>query len=689
MSDINTYLKGSSSMTQTDADPYLWLEDIDGDRALDWVRARNAETEADLFAEPLFTELRAEILQLLEADDRLVVPSKFHDEVTNFWTDSANRRGLFRRTTWASFRSQQPQWETVLDIDALAAAEGESWVLKGLDRRPSDRRRMLVALSPGGGDATTSREFDVEERRFIGADEDGFIRPLSKGWLSWVDDDTVYAGGDFGPGSTTRSGYSRTVRRWQRGTSLTEAPVVFEVEESDVSASGSVSRVPGYPHHVFQRAVDFFHWRKWILRGSDLVEIDAPSSAMVEVHGPWLIVRPREDWTVGDTVYPAGSLLAADLDPYLAGDRDITVVFAPTDEVTLTGWTWTVEHLLLRLSEHVRTRIEVCTPGSWVRRPLPWAPEVWTLGASPMNSRETDEIMLSGQDFLTPPTIHYVAHVGAEPELIGTAPARFHADGLSIRQYFASSADGTRIPYFVVGPAEQTEGPAPTWLTGYGGFEVSRYASYSGLIGRGWLSRGGVYVLANLRGGGEYGPRWHAAALRENRARVYEDFEAVALDLIDRGITTSRQLGISGGSNGGLLVGNMYVRRPDLFGAVVCQVPLLDMKRYSHLLAGPSWMAEYGDPDDEGDWSFIRTFSPYHLVEPSQSYPPLLLTTSTRDDRVHPAHARKMVARLTELGYDVGYWENIEGGHGGAADAPQQATMWALTLTFLQRHLFG
>jgi prolyl oligopeptidase len=340
----------------------------------------------------------------------------------------------------------------------------------------------------------------------------------------------------------------------------------------------------------------------------------------------------------------------------------------------------------------VRDRLEVRTPGGpgepWTSRPFVGAPAVWTVGAGAVDADESDDCLLQGNDFVTPPTLFYTGIEGP-PDVLRTAPPRFDASAIEIKQRFATSADGTRVPYFLVGPEGGADGPAPTLLGGYGGFEVSSSAAYSGIIGRSWLARGGTYALANIRGGGEYGPRWHRAGLRENRHRVYEDFEAVARDLIDRGVTTPRQLGISGGSNGGLLVGNMYVRTPELFGAVVCQVPLLDMKRYPHLLAGASWMAEYGDPDNPDDWEFIRTFSPYHLIEADRPYPPMLLTTSTLDDRVHPGHARKMAAALTKLGYDVTYWENIEGGHGGAADAPQQATMYALAYAFLHRHLMS
>lgn len=675
-------------------DPFLWLEDVDGDDALAWVRERNAETEADLFADPTFETLRADTLEVLEADDRIPFPSRHGDTVHNFWTDRNHRRGLIRRTTWSDYVAAEETWETVLDIDALAEAEGQSWVYKGSITRRPDRTRTLVDLSPGGGDATTTREFDLVEKRFVPADEGGFVRPLAKGSLAWIDDDTVYVMSDFGPGTMTTSGYPRTVRRWTRGTPLEDAPVVFEGEEGDVSVNAWVTTLPGHRHHLFHRGLDFYTSRTWIRRHgeTELVEIDTPIDAEVNVRERWLIVHPRFPWTPqpqGPT-YDAGSLLVVDLDAFLAGDRDLTAVFRPTETSSLGWYGFTRNHLLLSILEDVRDRIEVATPADgWRRRPLAGQPPLWSVDAMPLEPDDDDDLLLSGNDFLTPASLYVTSTDADEPQLLRRSPSRFDADALETTQQFVSSADGTRIPYFVVGPKDPS-GPAPTILNGYGGFEVARQPAYSGVLGRSWLGAGGTYVLANIRGGGEYGPAWHQAGLRERRHRIYEDFEAVAADLVERSLTTPKQLGCMGGSNGGLLVGNMYVRRPELWGAIVCQVPLLDMRRYHRLLAGASWMAEYGDPDVAEDWAYLRTYSPYHLVDPDRrDYPPLLLTTSTRDDRVHPGHARKMAALLREHGHDVAYWENIEGGHGGAADAAQTAVMSALAYTFFVRHLMA
>ena len=679
-------------------DEFRWLEDVDGPDALAWVRDRNARAEADLFAANEFDWLRTATLDVLEADDRIAYPSRHGDLVHNFWTDGEHRRGLLRRTTWTDYRAGDPQWETILDVDELCEVEDESWVFHGSSSRRPDRRRSLIELSPGGSDASVTREFDLIDERFVPESEGGFVRPLAKGGLTWIDDDTVYVTSDFGPGTLTRSGYPRTVRRWRRGTPIEDAEIVFEGEETDVAVGVSVSTVEGFEHHVFERAPEFFTTQTSILRNGSLVVVDVPDDADVRFHERWIFVSPRSDLQRGDDRFESGSLLVADIDGFLAGTATLTPLFTPTPTASLAGYTCTRNRVVLDVLEDVRNVLSVATPpvkvdGRWQTRTLTGLPDVWTLSASAVDSSESDDVWLVGTDFVTPETLYVLSLTeDAEPELLRQAPHRFDATDVAIEQHFAVSADGTRVPYFLVGVRNAlaaTDGSRPTLLTGYGGFEVPRVASYSAVVGRSWLVDGGVYALANIRGGGEYGPAWHRAGLRDRRPRVYEDFEAVARTLIDRGVTSAPKLGISGGSNGGLLVGNMYVRTPELFGAVVCQVPLLDMQRYHLLLAGASWIAEYGDPDDPADWEYLQTYSPYHLVDADAEYPPILLTTSTRDDRVHPGHARKMAALLEHRGHDVTYWENIEGGHGGAADAGQQATMQALIFTFLRSGLIA
>ena len=668
-----------------EADRYQWLEDVTGAAALDWVRERNAEALATLSDSARFEDLRTELRQVLDADDRIPYPRRRGAYLYNFWQDAAHPRGLWRRTTLEEYRRAQPDWDVLLDIDALGKQEGENWVFHGATMlRPGGYQRALVELSRGGADASVVREFDVPGRRFV---EDGFSVPEAKTDAGWIDADQIYVGTDFGPGSLTTSGYPRVVRQWRRGTPLAEAAVVYEGKPDDVAVHAFHDPTEGFERDFVVRSVDFWR-REWYLRtaGGDLVQLAVPEDANVDVHREWLLISTKSAWATGGTSYPAGALLAARFDAFLAGEAELTMLFEPDAHTSLSYYAWTRHHLILGMLHDVRSRLAVLTPadGQWQRAALAGVPEFThtdIVGTDPLDS---DEYLLSSSGFTQPDTLRY-GHIGGEPEVLKRAPAFFDASGISVRQFFATSADGTAVPYFVVGPADHAAGPA--LLTGYGGFEISLTPSYSGIIGRGWLARGGTYVVANLRGGGEYGPGWHLSAIKENRHLVYEDFAAVAEDLVTRGITTRARLGIEGGSNGGLLMGVMLTRYPQLFGAVVSQVPLLDMRRYHELLAGASWIAEYGDPRDPAEWDYLRPFSPYHNASAGRDYPPVLFITSTRDDRVHPGHARKMVALLREQGHEVSYYENIEGGHGAAADNEQRALKWALVFEFLWRKL--
>jgi prolyl oligopeptidase len=653
-------------------DPFLWLEDLESDQAASWVRERNAETLGTLATGARFAELRAEIREVLDSDERIPLISWHGDLVYNLWKDEAHPRGLWRRTTLAEYRSDAPDWDVLLDLDALAAAEDENWVWQAVTVRRPDNDRALIYLSRGGADAAVIREFDIERHEFLA---DGFTLPEAKSEAGWIDRDRIFVGTDFGPGSLTTSGYPRVVKEWRRGTPLSSATTVFEGEPEDVSVRAHHDPTPGYERSVVERHVDFFHGRRYLRDGDDLVHLDVPDDAAVDLHREWLAVFLRSEW-LGP---PAGALLGIRLASFLAGDRDFAVVFRPDEQTSLSYFEWTRGYLLLVLLADVSGRLEIVTPGAWTSTPAIGGlagGELSTVDVVDTNPDRSDDYLVLSESFLQPPTLR----LGSE--LLKQAPSYFETAGLSARQYFATSLDGTQVPYFVIG---RFAGPGPTLLTGYGGFEVSRTPLYSGAIGRGWLARGGTYVVANIRGGGEYGPAWHDAALQEKRPRAYEDFAAVAADLVERGITTKEQLGAEGGSNGGLLMGVMLTRYPELFGAIVCNVPLLDMRRYHLLLAGASWIAEYGDPDDPADWAFLSGYSPYQNVQPGRPYPPVLLATSTRDDRVHPGHARKMVARLRELGYDVAYYENVEGGHGAAADNAQLAFKTALSLEFFWR----
>jgi len=670
-----------------DTDPYQWLEDVTGPTALDWVRERNAETLGTLSDSTRFEDLRTELRQVLDADDRIPYPRRRGAYLYNFWQDAAHPRGLWRRTTLAEYRRAQPDWDVLLDIDALGKQEGENWVFQGATMlRPGGYQRALVQLSRGGADASVVREFDVPGRRFI---EDGFTVSEAKTDAGWIDADQIYVGTDFGPGSLTTSGYPRIVKQWRRGTPLAEAAVVYEGKPDDVAVHAFHDPTEGFERDFVVRSVDF--WRsEWYLRtdSGDLVQLAVPEDANVSVHREWLLISTKSPWATGGTSYPAGALLATRFDTFLAGAAELTMLFEPDAHTSLSYYAWTRNHLILNMLHDVRSQLAVLTPagGQWQRTALAGVPEFTHTDIVGTDPLDTDEYLLASSGFTQPDTLRY-GHIGSEPEVLKRAPAFFDATGISVRQFFATSADGTAVPYFVVGPDDPAAGP--TLLTGYGGFEISLTPSYSGIIGRGWLARGGTYVVANLRGGGEYGPQWHLSAIKENRHLVYEDFAAVAADLVSRGITTRARLGIEGGSNGGLLMGVMLTRYPELFGAIVSQVPLLDMRRYNELLAGASWMAEYGDPRDPAEREYMRPFSPYQNAAAGRHYPPVLFITSTRDDRVHPGHARKMVALLREQGHDVSYYENIEGGHGAAADNEQRALKWALVFEFLSEKLAG
>ncbi len=599
----------------------------------------------------------------------------------------------------------------MLDLDALAAEEDENWVWSGAQVLRPGLDRALIALSRGGADATVVREFDLITRRFVPAAEGGFTVPEAKTDIGWIDADTVYVGTDTGPGSLTTSGYPRRAQRWRRGTALRDAPVVVEGDPADVAVSVWFDPTEGHSRTVVSRATGFFDSEVSVLGPDDRpIRIDAPTDASVSLHREWLTIRITTAWTLDGVLHPAGTLLVARVDDWIAGDRRVRTVFRPDAHTSLHQVAWTENHLLLVVLEDVRSAVVVVTlggnpddpddPDGGVRTErltgLPENASVSIVGTDPDDGG--DEFFLDVGNYVTPSTL-LRGTVGGPLEVLRRSPAFFDADGLTVDQFFATSEDGTRVPYFVVhraGPDEdavtetQTD-RGPTLLYAYGGFEVSLTPSYSGIVGAAWLERGGTYVVANLRGGGEYGPAWHTDVRVAGRHKVHEDFAAVARDLVDRGITTADRLGARGGSNGGLLMGIALTKYPELFGAMVCQVPLLDMQRYHLLLAGASWMAEYGDPDDPDDWAVISEYSPYQNVRrPGASgptYPPVLITTSTRDDRVHPGHARKMAARLEEYGHDVSYYENIEGGHGGAADNAQLAFTSALAFTFLWRML--
>ena len=674
-----------------DSDAFLWLEEVLGERALDWVRARNDETRTDLATGEAFEALQARILEVLDSDARIPYVTRSGSGLYyNFWQDAEHPRGLWRRTSPAQYAREQPRWETVLDLDALAAAEGEGWTWAGAHKLPPDDTRALISLSRGGSDATLVREFDLESLRFV---DGGFALPEGKHNLHWRDHDSLYVGTDFGPGSRTDSGYPRIAKLWRRATPLSRAETVFEGAPSDISVHAYRDHTPGFERDFVTRGVDFFTSELYLLTDDQLTKVDKPGHVRAFMWRQFIIFRGRRDWALPGRALSAGTLAAAELDAWMGGEREVQVLFEPGERASLVSCNPLRNHLVLNVLDNVRNRVHVSTPddgGEFTRRPLGAVADLGEARVWGIDPWRSDDYFVSVTDFLTPTTLYRGAVLADETEKLKELPAFFDSEGLSVSQHEVASADGTRIPYFQVSATDlPLDGSHPTLLSGYGGFEVPMLPDYRGGVGLAWLCRGGVYVLANIRGGGEFGPAWHRAALKDERPRAYEDFIAIAEDLVARGVTRPPQLGCMGGSNGGLLVGNMLTRRPDLFGAIVCSVPLLDMRRYHTLLAGASWMAEYGDPDDPEQWAFIRGFSPYHNLRDGTDYPPVLFTTSTRDDRVHPAHARKMAALMRERGHRVHYYENMEGGHAGAADNRQQAFMSALAYAFLWRELGG
>ncbi len=665
-------------MSDSTTDPNLWLEDVTGDKQLDWVRAHNERTIDAYTRTPEFETLQSRIREVLDTDARIPYARRRGEFLYNYWRDAQHVRGLWRRTTMEQYLRDDPEWDVLVDLDAVAEQEGENWVWAGAQVLRPDQHRALISLSRGGADAVVVREFDLTTREFVSG-PDSFELPEAKTDIGWIDVDTVYVGTDFGDGTLTDSGYPRLAKRWRRGQPVEDAETVFEGETGDVAVGARYDDTPGYERTFVDRALDFHTAHRFELTADgELVELDVPDDARVSVYRDHLLVRTRSEW-LG---YPAGALLAANYPAFLAGAREMTVLFTPDAHTSLEQYAWTRNHLLVVTLQDVQTRVRVLTPGEdgWADVALDGVPDATSTSIIDVDPLDGDEFFLNSSGFTVPATL-LSGTVGGPLTAVKQAPGFFDTDGITVTQHFAVSDDGTRVPYFVVG--RNTGTPSPTLLYGYGGFENSMVPAYSGGIGRAWLERGNTYVIANIRGGGEYGPTWHTQALKENRPRAFEDFAAVAKDLVERGITTTAQLGAQGGSNGGLLMGVMLTRYPDLFGAIVCQVPLLDMRRYHLLLAGASWMAEYGDPDDPDEWKFLAEYSPYQNTDPDATYPPILITTSTRDDRVHPGHARKMVARLEEQGHAVAYYENIEGGHGGAADNAQAAFKSALTFTFL------
>ncbi len=676
---------GFSSVYQDD--PYIWLEEVEDAEALAWVEEQNRESLSLLQGHPMYQKLYEKNLEVLNSSDRIVAPLILGDYIYNFWQDAVHVRGIWRRTKKESYLRGSPEWEILLDIDRLSEQDGERWVFQGATGLYPEYDLFMVSLSKGGADASVMREFNVNTRSFV---DGGFYIPESKGGANWYDRNTLYVSSDFGEGTMTTSGYPRQVKRWQRGEALEDATVVFEGKTSDVIVSGGVINQPDRRYVFMVRSIDFFNFEYYLVEGGQRIKLEIPADARISniLHGQ-LVINLKSDWSNGGKVFNQGSLVSLDYDSVLSGNYDPKLIVEPGDRSSIASVSSTKNILLVGRLTNVVSELFSYTfeDGVWREKKMD-VPGFGTINIGSTDDK-SDHFFFYYQNFLTPSSLYFANAEKDTYSLVQSTPAFFDSAGLEVWQYEVRSADGTMIPYFVVGKKDMPyNGQNPTLLAAYGGFEVSRLPFYSAIVGNSWLEQGGVYVLANIRGGGEFGPGWHQAGLKENRQRIYDDFHAVAEDLIARRITSGRHIGIQGGSNGGLLVGVAFTQRPALYNAVVCQVPLLDMQRYNKLLAGASWMGEYGNPDIPEEWEYIRKYSPYHNLKENQDYPVVFFTTSTRDDRVHPGHARKMVAKMKDMGYKVYYYENMEGGHAGASTNEQRAMASALGYTYLHMKLF-
>jgi prolyl oligopeptidase len=676
------------TLAAPDDDPWLWLEEVEGERALAWVAAQNDATLAR-HADARFAADRDAVKAALDRPDKLPFVTRRGPFLYNFWQDAARPRGIWRRTTLDSYRDDPASdWEALLDLDALAREEGEDWVWQGAATLPGAHDRAVLRFSRGGGDAVVLREFDLGGRRFVA---DGFVLPEAKGGVEWLDRDTLLLSSAFGgEGMANRSGYARTVRLWERGADPAAAPVLFETDPAHMGAWGGVDRgTPG--RLVFADRIGFYDTAVHIGdRAGPRRRIDLPSDAEFRWQRGWLAVRPRSPWPLGGAIHAPDTLLGIGLDPFLAGERDFRVLFTPGERHALQGFFWCDGRLVVSVLDELRPVFTVHTPGEagWSGAELLGLPRagvahLWPMDAEPEESDGT--LVAQVEDPITPARLLLTDTALAAPALLRRSSPTFDAAGLVVTRHEAISVDGERIPYVQTGPAGEPDGEAPVHLSGYGGFRVSRLPYYQGVIGKLWLEKGGTTVVANIRGGGEFGTRWHEAGRREGKRLSHDDFAAVAADLVRRGVTRPGRVAAEGGSNGGLLVANMLTRYPERFGALFCTIPLIDMRRYSKLLAGASWIAEYGDPDRPEDWAFLRHLSAYHVAEPGRRYPPVLLATTRRDDRVHPGHARKMAAKLQAMGHPAWFYEPAAGGHGYGKDNAEVAGFAALGAAFLRR----
>ena len=667
-----------------DDDPWLWLEEIEGGRALDFVEKQNRLT-LDAFSDAAFARDRDTLAAIYDRPDNIPYVGRRGGLLYNLWKDAANPRGVWRRTTIAEFRKAKPSWETLLDIDKLAADEGEDWLVGWILSQPG-RPRAILCLSRGGSDAVTLREFDTDIKSFVA---DGFVLPEAKGGADWLDTDTLVLSSAYGNEMATTSGYARTIRLWRRGQPIEQAEVIFETTADRMRVYAGVDHTASAPRTWIIDQVDFFNFAIWLRdEHGAMTELDLPTDVWMQAHGDWFAIKLRRPWSIAGKTYEADSVLGIALSAFLAGSRDFTVLFEPGPRRALQGLFWSAGKLVLPILDNLRPLFEICTPSpsGWSREKLEGLPDIGVVDVWRLDNHESEsngDLLANLQDPLTPPSLLLIERGVAAPTVLKQAPKTFSADGLVVTQHEAISIDGERIPYVQTGPAGET-GDAPVHMTAYGGFGHSVKPYYNSALGKLWLEQGGTTVQANLRGGGEFGTRWHDAGRLAGKKLSHDDFAAVAADLVRRGVTTAKRIAAEGGSNGGILITNMLTRYPERFGALFCTIPLIDMRRYTKLLAGASWIAEYGDPDKPDEWEWLKTYSAYHNAKPGQPYPPILIATTRRDDRVHPGHARKMAAKLQAMGYEAWFYEPAAGGHGYGKDNKERAGFQVLGLRFLK-----
>jgi len=667
---------------QSQEDPYLWLENVDSEKSLEFVNKQNKLTHDKLSGIDEYKDIYDSSLEIYNSTDRIAYPSTYGEFVYNFWKDKDHVRGIWRRSEKANYLEGNPTWETLLDLDEMSKKDDIKWVYKGASGLYPNYNRFIVNLSKGGGDATVKKEFDVTTKEFI---ENGFYIPESKGGTSYIDKNTLIVSSDFGENTMTSSGYPRQVKLWKRGTLLKDAKLIFEGDSKDVSSAGFLIRDGDKKYTTIRRGITFYSGYYYVWLNNELIKIDVPDDANpFGILNNQLIIDLKSDWMVKGKTYKQGSVISLNFTDLLAGEKNIHLILEPNMFSSVSSVSATKNKLLINVLTNVNSELFIYSfsNNKWINNKVN-APKFGTISISDVDEL-SDNYFFTYRNFLTPTTLYYADALNNTLDPFKSLTAYFEGDNYEVKQFKSKSKDGTLVPYFVVSAKNtKNDGNSPTLLYAYGGFEVSQRPFYSATFGTAWLDNGGVFVLANIRGGGEFGPKWHQAGLKEKRQNVFDDFHSVAEDLIEKKITSSKHLGIMGGSNGGLLVGVAFTQRPDLYNAVVCQVPLLDMQRYNKLLAGASWMGEYGNPDIPEEWEYIKKYSPYHNLKKGVEYPEVYFYTSTRDDRVHPGHARKMAAKMIDMGYPIYYYENIEGGHGGASTNEQSAKSSAMTFSYL------